>query len=115
MSIENAGRQIATYSAPFGVLYRTHSPGLATIAWPAFTDSHAAFVLHYHFSGEHQCKFLELGPLAGLGPSRGAAHMRDARVRVAGIDAADILVENFSLRNGNAGGSFDQFVALLVS
>ena len=41
VSGENAGRQIATYSAPpsSGVLYRTHSPLFATTASPAWTSS----------------------------------------------------------------------------
>ena len=73
-----------------------------------FYDGHASFVFHHHFAGEHQCKFLKLRPLTGLGPSRGTPHMRDARVRIAGIGAADILVEKFSLWNRNAGRSFDQ-------
>jgi len=38
---ENAGRQMATYSAPpgSGLLYRIHSPGAVTTAWPARTSS----------------------------------------------------------------------------
>ena len=71
-------------------------------------DRQAAFVLHYHFSGKNQCKFLELGALPWFRPSCRAPHVRDAGVGIAGIHTANVLVEKFSLRNGNAGGNFDQ-------
>ena len=75
----------------------------------------ASFVFDDHFAGEHQRHFLEGGTLAGLGPSGGAAHMGDADVRIAGVDATDILVYQLTLRDGNTGGSCDQFGHLFVS
>src|SRR5580700_10125536 len=83
----------------FGAFWRAVADPLPRFSDNRLTgiyDRFATFMLHDHFSGEHQRKFLELRALARLGPSRGTAHVRDARVRIAGIDPADVLVENFS-------------------
>src|SRR4051794_38675836 len=53
----------------------------------------SAFVLDVHYAGEHDRVFIELRTLAGLGPSGGAAHMRDADLFRAGVDAPDVLVD----------------------
>jgi len=51
--------------------------------------------------------FIEVRALAWLGPTRGTAHVRDARLRVAGIHAADVFVDDLVSGNWNLGGRFD--------
>ena len=102
----------------FGALGRAVANPLAGLrdnGLAGFYMSRSAFVLDYHFARQHQREFLEIGALAWLGPSGGTAHVRDAGMRIAGIDAANVFIEDLSLRNGNAGWSFDQSRHLLVS
>ncbi len=67
------------------------------------------FVFHVQGAFQDDGELVEGGGLAGLAPSRGAAHVGDAGRGCAGVDASDVFVDELGFVAGglDAGGVRD--------
>jgi hypothetical protein len=70
----------------------------------------SAFVFDSQQSFQHDGEFVELGSLTGFEPALRAAHVGDAGGGRLGVDATDVLVDEFGLvaGGGDAGGLCDE-------
>ena len=112
VSGENAGRQMAMYSAPSATRRAVAHPfagrGDDRLAGGDVED--AALVLDAQDAAQHDGDFLELGPLSRFLPSSRRHHPRDAHGPVAGVDAAREFVNLLRLvpGGGDNGRLLDQ-------
>src|SRR5260370_3811290 len=79
----------------FGAFWRAVADPFALPRHHRLPGAHfhdAALVLDMEGAVEDHGVFVEVGTLARLGPSGRAVHVRDAHLRLSGIDVADVLV-----------------------
>ena len=102
----NAGRQIATYSAPSsaGVVYRTRSPARVSTAWPARTSTTPGRRARPDTAPRRtSVTSSNSGRLGRLGPAAGATMCATETAAVAGVHPSDVLVDDLAAGHRDAG------------
>src|SRR5437016_1982383 len=66
-------------------------------------------MFHAQRAAQDHGKFVELRTLSGLRPAGRAPPVSDTQMRIARVNAVDVLVDDFVARYGNRCGAGDEF------